>query len=542
MRRLTTLLLLAICLGCIFRLSNLSGKIFWHDEAYTGLYATGHSKAEADSFLFDGQVKTAADILQLQTASPERGPGETLRQIAENDSQHPPLYYLLVRLLLYIQPDTVVASRLVAAIAGIFLVLGTYWLSFELFGSALAAKVSAALVAVSPFHYLYAQEAREYSLWALTLVLASAACLRALRQNTLLSWLTYCLILATSLYSFILTLLVIASHGLYAGWLCLMPLSTGWKDTYSRLKNFAISTLTALLLFLPWLSIINRVHAQQVSWTAQPIAFSSLARIWLGNLTRLFFDLNLDSTDPPIYSVLPILCVLGLTAYAIWWSYRHMPRAAGVFLALLGGVTLLTFVGPDLLMGGRRSSVSRYLIPTYISLQLAIAYLLSQKIVTHSRLPIFQQQPWHKITAGLLLASIVSCTVSLPADTWWHKKNSHLNPEVARVIGQFPNALIVSSDHNANLGELMSLSYQLKPEQPLLLFREPEIPQIPAENSSIFLFNLAKQSRTQLEKFSQYSIIPTYAEGRLWQLIQTPTAANNSNEPSNDPFAPPLTR
>ncbi|MEL6603550.1 MAG: glycosyltransferase family 39 protein [Cyanobacteria bacterium J06614_10] len=533
MRRLTALLLLVICLGCIFRLSNLSGKIFWHDETYTGLYATGHSKTEADNLLFNGQVKTAADILQLQTASPERGLEETLRQLAAYDSQHPPLYYLLVRLLLYVQPDTVVASRLVAAIAGIFLILGTYWLSFELFGSALTAKLSTALVAVSPFHYLYAQEAREYSLWALTLVLASAACLRALRQNTCRSWLTYCLIVTSSLYSFILTLLVMASHGLYVGWLSFAHGKTGWKNNHKQLKNFAISTLISLLLFLPWLSVINRAHAQQVSWTAQPIAFASLAKIWAGNLTRLFFDLNLDSSDPILFTLLPVLCMLGLTVYALWWSYQQMPRTASIFLALLGGVTLLTFVGPDLLMSGRRSSVSRYLIPTYLSLELAIAYLLSQKITSPTVLPALQRHLWQRATAGLLLAGILSCVVSIPADTWWHKKNSHLNPEVARVIGQFPNSLIVSSDHNANLGELMSLSYQLKPEQSLLLFQEPEIPPIPSENSSIFLFNLAKQSKAQLDKFSQYSVIPAHAEGRLWQLIQTPTAANSNQSNSS---------
>ncbi|MEL6472030.1 MAG: glycosyltransferase family 39 protein [Cyanobacteria bacterium J06623_4] len=532
MRRLTTLLLLVICLGCIFRLSNLSGKIFWHDEAYTGLYATGHSKTEADNFLFDGQVKTASDILQLQTASPERGPRETLRQLAAYDSQHPPLYYLLVRLVLYVQPDTVIASRLVAAIAGIFLILGTYWLSVELFGSTLTAQLSAALVAVSPFHYLYAQEAREYSLWALTLILASAACLRAIRQNTYRSWLTYSLMLAASLYSFVLTLLVIASHGLYVGWLSFAHSKTGWEENHKRLRNFAISALISLLLFFPWLVVINRDHAQQVSWTAQPIAFFSLAKIWAGNLTRLFFDLNLDSSDPILFMLLPVLCALGLTAYALWWSYQHMPRTAFVFIALLGGVTLLTFVGPDLLMSGRRSSVSRYLIPTYLSLELAIAHLLSQKITTSTNFPVFQRRLWRKATIGLLLAGIVSCTVSIPADTWWHKKNSHLNPEVARVISQFPNSLIVSSDHNANLGELMSLSYQLKPEQSLLLFREPEIPTIPAENSSIFLFNLAKHSKAALDNFNQYSVIPAHAEGRLWQLIQTPTATN-SNQSNN---------
>lgn len=44
-----------------------------------------------------------------------------------------------------------------------------------------------ALIAVSPFHVLYAQEAREYSLWTVTILLSSAALLRAMRVKTKLS-------------------------------------------------------------------------------------------------------------------------------------------------------------------------------------------------------------------------------------------------------------------------------------------------------------------------------------------------------------------
>ena len=159
MRRLSTLLLIAIVLGGLFRLINLSGKVYWHDETYTALYATGHNNVEAVDLVFDGQLKTAGDISQLQTAVPDRGVGRTVKELSDNDSQHPPLYYVLTRLLMYVVPNTVVASRLVAAIAGILLIPATYWLTKLLFSQTLPATVSAAVVAVSPFQYLYAQEA-----------------------------------------------------------------------------------------------------------------------------------------------------------------------------------------------------------------------------------------------------------------------------------------------------------------------------------------------------------------------------------------------
>ncbi|MGD1867734.1 MAG: glycosyltransferase family 39 protein [Phormidesmis sp.] len=523
MRRFSTLLLIAIVLGGLFRLTNLSGKVYWHDETYTALYATGHGNAEAAELVFDAQLKTAGDIMQMQTAVADRGIGETARQLAENDAQHPPLYYVMTRLVLYVLPNTVVASRLVAALAGLLLIPATYWLAQELFDQSLPATLSAAIVAVSPFQYLYAQEAREYSLWALTSIVASAALLRALKSNRLSGWLLYSLSIVIGLYGCILTALVIASHGLYVLWYTLVRQAetrqTETKQIDARVshrrwpifRNFALSSLVSLLLFFPWGRLITQTHTAKVSWTAIAMPFPSLAKIWAGNLTRLFFDLNLDNTDPLIYSAIPVLLSLALIGYALVWSIRNMPRPAFVFITLLGGVTLLTFVGPDLLIGGRRSSVSRYLIPTYLSLQLIVAYCLSQQLARPGSRTLGKAA-----TTTLLVAGIISCTFSISADTWWHKKNSHHNPEVARIISQAPGSLLISSDNNANLGELFSLGHRLAPDQALLIFTEPNLPAIPQTADTLFLFNVSKQSREKLEQ--SYEVTPAFAEGRLWKM------------------------
>ena len=525
MRRFSTWLLIVVMLGGIFRLTNLSEKIYWHDETFTALYTTGHGNAEALA-LFDGELKTAGDILQLQTATADRGLGATIQQLAVNDAQHPPLYYLMARLMLYVLPDTVVASRLVAAIAGILLIPATYWLTQELFGASLPATLSAAIVAISPFQYLYAQEAREYSLWALTSVVASAFCLRAIKSNRISSWILYALSVTVGLYGCVLTFLIMASHSLYILWYAFLqrtnnkhkqtesPVST-LHNRWLLCRNFALSSITSLLLFFPWLRLITQEHTKKVSWTAVPMPLPALAKTWAGNLTRLVFDVNFDNTDPLIYSAVPVLLSLVLIGYVLVWSLRHMPRSAFVFIALLGGVTLLTFVGPDLIIGGRRSAVSRYLIPTYLSLQVAIAYWLSQQLSKPTT------RTFGKVvTTGVLIAGLASCTFSLSADTWWHKKNSHHNPEVARIINQTPNSLLVSSNNNANVGELLSLSHRLAANQPVLIFTEPTVPTSPLTieqtAETLFLFNISKQSREALEQ--NYEITPAFAEGRLWQM------------------------
>lgn len=508
MRRSSQLLMAALLIGSLLRFANLEGKVYWHDETYTALYATGHGREEAFDALFDGQIKDVSDVLEWQTATPEYGLVKTWQQLAEDDSQHPPLYYLLTRLTMYVTSSTVLATRLISVIAGILLIPAIYWLSLELFNSKAAASLSAALVAVSPFQYLYAQEAREYSMWALAIALTSATLLKALRKNNPANWLIYAATLTAGLYTCILTFLVIASHSLYVIWQTLVLYQEKRSArAFIAFRNFAISTAASLLMFLPWLSGITKIDA--ASWTAKPMPILALGKIWAGNITRLFFDLNLDATDPLIYTAIPVLLSLALVGYTLIWSLGHMPRSALIFLGLLGGITVLAFVGPDLFLGGRRSSVSRYFIPAYVCLQVAIAYLLTQKT---------SQTLWRRATAGILIAGFISCLASIPADTWWHKKNSHLNPEVARTVNQAPSSLLISSNNNANLGEIFSLSHRLNPNQKLLLFEEPNLPPVPPGFNTIFVFNISADARGQLSQTNTYKLMPAYEEGRLWKV------------------------
>src|SRR5207248_4961479 len=101
---------------------------------------------------------------------------------------------------------------------------GLYWLCRELFGCSRTAWMAVALLAVSPFHVLYAQEAREYSLWTVAILLSSAALLRAARLQTRRTWWAYAASVALGLYSHTLFVLVAGAHGAYMAASCVrMP-------------------------------------------------------------------------------------------------------------------------------------------------------------------------------------------------------------------------------------------------------------------------------------------------------------------------------
>ena len=171
-------------------------------------------------------------------------------------------------------------------------------------------------------------------------------------------------------------------------------------------------------------------------------------------------------------------------------------------------------------MGGRRSGVNRYQIPSYLGIELAVAYLLTSGMFgTLSSQT--SQKIWKAIAAVLIAAGAISCAVSSQADTWWSKKDSHHNPQVARIINQANRPLLISSNNSTNIGNILSLSYLLKPETRLQLVVEPILPKIPKGFTDVFLFNPSKNLRKKLEKEQKSKIKPVKSdEFRLWKLTQ----------------------
>jgi mannosyltransferase len=98
---------------------------------------------------------------------------------------HPPLYFVLVKLATLIVPE-VNAGRIVSLIAGIVTIPALYALAARLLNR-WAALLAAGVVAISPIHIWYSQEARMYTLTVL-LVCVSYLALVAFQQSRRLAW------------------------------------------------------------------------------------------------------------------------------------------------------------------------------------------------------------------------------------------------------------------------------------------------------------------------------------------------------------------
>jgi uncharacterized membrane protein len=166
---------------------------------------------------------------------------------------------------------------------------------------------------------------------------------------------------------------------------------------------------------------------------------------------------------------------------------------------------------PDLILGGKRSAVTRYLIPCFPAVQLAVAYFLTTKISNG-------RQIWRFVLAFLLTGSIASCTVSAFSDTWWSNIPSYFNSEVARRINANPSPLLLSDAGNddTNLGDLISLSYLLHSDVRLLLLSLPPDLKVLPNNPHTFVFRPSESLREALQQ-EQDQLKMVFPPGQLWQ-------------------------
>ena len=333
-----------------------------------------------------------------------------------------------------------------------------------------------------------------------------------MRLQSKLSWAIYAATAVAGLYTFLFSGLVMVGHGIY------VFASEGFKLT-KRIIAFLLASLVALVGFAPWLfAVIANLSKVQsgTNWAAQKVNLLSLAAMWAGNISRLFLDLGVGSDDPVVSFIPlipPILTLLIITVYTIYFICKNTPKKVWLFVLIFIAVTWLALVVPDLIFGGRRSGVTRYTIPCYLGIQLAVAYLLAVKIR--------REALWRLVVIALLLSGILSCAISSEAQVWWNKgpDRTKYNPQVAYIINQATRPLLLS---DANPAHVLSLSYLLDPKVRFQLVDQPKVFKISQGFSDVFLYKPSEKFRRALEEEGNLKFKPIEKLGKfqdkLWLL------------------------
>jgi Dolichyl-phosphate-mannose-protein mannosyltransferase len=148
-----------LLLACVFllagalRVYNFDARSLWNDEGYTILYA--------------------------------RLPWPDVLGLNGQYDQHPPLYYALVKLADLFIPEQI-AGRLISVVAGSLTVLLLFELARRLLNTR-AALVASFVLAISPVHIWYSQEARQYAL-TMSVIALSYLAIIAFKQSPAIRW------------------------------------------------------------------------------------------------------------------------------------------------------------------------------------------------------------------------------------------------------------------------------------------------------------------------------------------------------------------
>ncbi|MEG4418367.1 glycosyltransferase family 39 protein [Microcoleus sp. LAD1_D5] len=524
------LIVVILITGIWFRFTNLDRKVYSFDESITSLRISGYTWTEMVQQDFQSKTISVADLQRkYQQINPEKTWWDTVKGLATEEPQLSPLYFILARFWVQLFGPQVATVRSLSAWISLLVFPSVYWLCWELFRSASVGWMAVTIVAVSPFHVLYAQEARPYMMFAVLALLSNAILLRALAkpskrialQNSPTTsklskavWSIYAIALTLGLYSSLLFFLVVFAHGIY------VIIRENWRFG-KTLITYLVATVIAIILFTPWILVLLENAPKIEATVGLPrlsLSFISSLKPLIIITCRIFIDTHWAggiikfgssgiATDL-IRLIVAALLLLAI-AHSIYSLCRSTPKRVWLFLLTAIGITAIVLIAV-------RGVAHRYLVPYILAIQIAVAYLFTAKIkvATNPR----QQKLWQLGLIAIISSGIVSCAVSSQSQLWWNKypSSTKYNPQVAAIVNQAQKPLVISHGGNNITGKILSLSYLLKPQTQLLLAVKPEQVKIPDGFSDVFLYRATEALQFELEKVQKYKITPIYKPGDVW--------------------------
>lgn len=510
------LIIILLIVGIFFRFVNLDLKVYWHDEVYTSMRAAGYTRHEIDEEIFQDRIIKASELQKFQQIKPGSSSEDTIQSLATEDPQHPPIYFLIARMWMQQFGSSITASRALPAIISLISLPLIYFLALELFRSQLTAILATVFLALSPFDLLFAQTARQYSLLTACVIASSFLVLRSLQFSTWPNWIIYTFISTIGLCTHPFFALTLIGQAIF---IIAYRLSLKRKRQKILLK-YLTSIASIIFLYSPWILVLKNNSQRALAttdWAQVRVDFLYLVKLWILSFTSLFIDLDFGFNNISTYFIrLPFLILIGLAVYLVC---RQNNRKNTLFILTSIFVPFLLLVLSDLILGGKRSAVTRYLISCFPAVQLAVAYLFANKLLNGRSF-------WRFIFGVVLTIGIVSCTVNAWSDTSWSKDLSYFNAAVARKINAAQSPLIICDrgENWTNTGDLISLSYLLENKVKILPLSYPPNPEkiktIIEENkisSQIFVFRPSKQLRSALEQ-TKTKLDSVLAEGQLSKI------------------------
>ncbi|MEH2001900.1 MAG: glycosyltransferase family 39 protein [Nostoc sp.] len=509
------LVIILLVIGVFFRFANLDKKIYWGDEVFSSLRISGYMHSEMNEQLSNGRLISREDLQKYQYPNPEKNTIDTIKGVILEDSQILPLYILMARFWVEWFGNSVAVTRSFSAFISLLTFPCIYWLCQELFESSLIGWIAIALVAVSPIHVVYAQEARAYSLSIVAILISSVALLRAMRLKTKVSWCIYAATLSLGFYTHLFFTLVAFAQGIYV--IAIERLRLSKTSIY-----YLLSSLAGFITFVPWIwIIITNPQPEALTWAnSKQTLFASAAR-WAGIFSRTFLDLGISPSDPGKLKIalIPfVLIILALIIYSIYVLCRRTSKKVWLFVLTLIGSLGLPLLVLDFVFQ-KRYATSRYTLPSVLGIQLAVAYLFTTKITSISA-KIWQKKLWSLVAFMVIMGGVISCLLHSQARIWWNQlpEKYQQYPQMANIISQGNKPLLISEAENI-LPPIQILGYLVDPKVRFQLVEKNQLPEVINGFTDIFLFKPSDFLKAGIEKI--YNSKLQQINDLLWKITKS---------------------
>ena len=368
-----------VMVGTIVRYSRSSEPLVESIELATVLFSTGHSLSDADEILSNNRLISSKEIKEM-LFRPD-SPMDFFRDVKSfsfYDAHVSPLYYSFCNIGIRIFENTppIKVIKIISMIGSLLLLIGVFWCCRLLFCVNEVGMLAVIFLCVSPIQIWLGSWGRPYSWWSATSILSTAALLWASERESLKSWITYVLFSAMALYFHGLSIFLFIPHVLY--------IILRSKGDYRKYKNFLFSLGLIFLICLP--HVVNIFYyrfessSENLSWIYQLNIALKYKLAHLNNVLISGNFLTLQDAYPGHWMntiltiILSVLIVLGVKELLKKYSKEKSILIISLYLVLPLSMLIL-----DLLLGGGRVQVVRYLVPSsVITIILLSSYLYNK--------------------------------------------------------------------------------------------------------------------------------------------------------------------
>lgn len=349
-RKDLTQLLVVFIAGVALRIYDLKGEAIWLDEAASI------------------ELVSSRSLWEIAVELPQSDP-------------HPPLYYLLFDLWISVFGTSVAAVRSLSVLFSIGTLPIVYLIGRRLFTHR-TGLIAVALLAVSRFHIIHAQEARMYSQLAFFAALSLYFFLAFSREQDTPALIGYAVTTALLCFTHVYGLFVLAAQGIFWIAASLHPEGT---EFYPGFRRWVIAHAIIAVLISPWIGLlVFRIFAGSSSTWLSPPELSRISRTFR------------------------------------WFISERANSSGTLLLSVFGGLSLLSTIRMDRTCDDLLDRVSLrweefdrlLLLCLWIGVPIGCAFVLS-----HISTPIYHER--YMIAASLGLFIIVARGIDTLADLSW---------------------------------------------------------------------------------------------------------------------------